>query len=160
MATPTPNTWDFFYLKSSRNLNRHSKSKWCYGTTTDNNPSVFNFKAPKECLSKTCKLRLELLHSWNKSYVGNTDCEVTNLDTPTVVSPKIIIEGDRYPVSVARLIHTIPISTEIGQVRVTYNEGSSNSNMWALKCVRRKNTKKNEENLLTCITKISIMMAP
>ena len=80
-----------------------------------------------------------------------------------------MIEGNAYPISVARLRHTLPIATEIGHA-ITYNDkegrgmsdsnsnSNSNSNMWTLKCSRRKNIK--EPNLLTCISKVSIMMAP
>ena len=75
LSTATsPDYWDMVPL-------RHNEE--CYGSSVKDSQGELQFQVPTHCSTKlSCRVQVSFIHSWNDSYVGNTSCTLSKLESP------------------------------------------------------------------------------
>ena len=81
-----------------RSFRHEDNDHICYGTTQAHSVGVFLFPVSAEhCINRhlhgSCALEVELLHSWNTSYISNSQCSVNSVET---VDNQIVLGGELH----------------------------------------------------------------
>ena len=98
-------TWDTHQLRNHNDSNHE-----CYGTLSTKHPSDIRIKVDKQKCNKEiefCYIKLGYLHSWDKSYIANSECSLYLLN-----SNNTTITTEKKDVIIKELVYTIDIESD------------------------------------------------